>query len=105
MSLVLVGSGNGPLNLGSCLGDMVRDSDSYIELDESAAILMTETDAAGALSAIGRYREMYCDEVDLRYAVVCYPRDVRGPDEMIAMAHKRFEAAQAGESGAVVSEG
>lgn len=104
VSLVVIGSGSGPINLERYLGDMIRDSDSYVELDDAVAILMSETDHAGALSAIDRCREMFGDDVDLRYAVVSYPRDVGGPKEMLATAYKRFAAARAGETGAVISE-
>lgn len=104
-TLVMIGSGNGPVNIRELLIDSVRDSDEYFELDSSSAVLMGETDGADALVAVHRYKARCDDDVDLRFSVASYPGDGRGVGELVSAAQRRLNQARGRHRGAIVTSG
>lgn len=71
VSLVMVESQNAR-SPKDVLGNTIRESDVFFQFNDSlGAILMTETDTTGALTAISRYRTSVRDADTLRFSVGC----------------------------------
>jgi len=73
--------------LESMLNGALRDSEVLFPLDHAIAVLMGETERAGAVKAIERYREAIGESADVRYAVASFPDDGNGTTELIGSAY------------------
>lgn len=92
-------------NLRQILSDTLRTSDVMADFDGAAVILMSETNSAGALAAIERYKAKGGSYDDLRFSVVTYPSDGGGPDGMISTAFRRLQKASAANPGTIIMTG
>ena len=104
-TLVLIATGSPQVDVKHQLGETVRSSDELFDLDPTIAILMGETDSAGAMSAINRFKSMCKSETDLRFALASFPADARGTAELLWTAHRRLDEAREGAAGSVISSG
>jgi hypothetical protein len=105
-SLVMItGAGREAVNIKELLTDKIRGCDEFLEIDNCAAVLMSETDRNGALKAIARYKTKCASQVDLRFAVATFPFDGLVPMSIMSNVNKRLNAAKGLDRGAVVSEG
>lgn len=101
VSIVYVKS-NGGARFPDVCGDLLRRSDELVDMRPASAVIMSETNADGALLAVSRFKSR-CDAVmDLRYAVAAYPADGRTADDLLTTAQNRLEQAKGRERGAVV---
>lgn len=105
VTLMLVASRNGGFLLKDVLAKTKRESDRLFELDNEVAILMSETDVAGALTAVERYKSLFSEEIDLRFSVVSFPLDGVNCSDLMGKVFQRLDEAKALECGAVVSHG
>ena len=105
VSLVMISANGSSDKLNKILEGMVRSSDPLFCLTKSVAVLMGETDSAGALRAVERYQEMISDAVDVRYAMASFPDDGKAPDELMHTASRRLDMAASSDSTLVVAEG
>lgn len=95
VSIVIIAATNGFGNLREALAeDSVRDCDQFFELENGSAILMTETDSAGAMAALERCRLDLGGDSSLRFAVVSFPFDGHTAAELLAAATRRLERAK-----------
>lgn len=104
-SLVMMACGKGSLNCRELLGDIIRGSDELVELDGHASLLMGETDCAGALQAVRRFKDRCNNHIDLRFSVICYPNDGESPAVLLETASRRLEEAKNRGVGALVATG
>jgi len=104
VSVVMVASSDGIGRLKKILQGTVRSSDLLAVDEETAIVLMSETDSSGALSAIERYKDR-ARQHDVRFSLVTYPNDGGGAEGLFATAQRRLDGALAGEFGAVVAAG
>jgi len=104
LSLVCIASGNGPVSYRKCLEGRTRESDEFQEFRNSAAILMGETDRAGALKAVERLGKTCGRDVDLRFSVASFPEDGEAAFAIFTKASRRLEHARNGGPGSVVYE-
>ena len=93
VSLVMLSANGNTKNLNRILKDISRDTDPVFLLSDAIAVLMGETDTAGALRAVERYREMSEGAMDVQYSVASFPDDGRSPDDLIYMAQRRLGVA------------
>jgi hypothetical protein len=105
VSVVMVGSSGREGKVKKLLSHHLRISDVMADFDGAAMILMSETNSAGALTAIERYKNGNDEGHDLRFSLVTYPSDGGGADGMIATAFRRLQKADGGQSGSVVMTG
>lgn len=105
VTLMLVASRNGCFYLKDILVKTKRESDRLFELDNEVAILMSETDLNGALTAVERYKSLFSEDVDLRFSVVSFPLDGVNCSDLMGKVFQRLDVAKALECGAVVSRG
>ena len=103
VTVVLVGSAEGNMNMKKIPVEDIRGSDELFDLKADAAILMGETDGADALTAVDRLKSRCNHALDLRYGVASYPTDGREVQEIISAAQRRLNEAKAGGFGMVVS--
>ena len=103
VSLVMVSSDNGLPGVRNYLGTHVRDTDVLANFDHSVAVLMGETDTPGAMIAIERYKELFNNQVDLRFSVVTYPKDGGKPESLVQTAYRRLSEAKSATSGTIVA--
>jgi hypothetical protein len=103
ISIVDVACDAGGAGFRSLLADVLRESDEVADQDFGTTILMGETDEAGALAAIRRYKNQYNGSIDIRFGVASFPRDGRSAATLLAVARRRLDRAQAsGQPGAAV---
>lgn len=105
LSLVCMASGNGAVAYRKFLEGRTRESDEIQVFRDSAAILMGETDRAGALKAVDRLRGTGGRDVDIRFSVASFPEDGDAAVAIFTKASRRLEYARSGGPGTVVSEG
>ena len=106
VSLVMVTSPNQNGKAPRVLSDTLRNSDIMADFDGDAIILMSETNSAGALSAIERYKSKNADAADLRFSLVTYPSDGGGAEGLIAAGCRRLQkAVNSEEDGSVIMTG
>jgi len=105
VSLVAVASNEGIGKVRKVLGGTLRSSDLMEARDDTAIVLMGETDTEGALCAIRRYKDRCGNAHDLRFAVATYPTDEAKADGLFAVADRRLDRAMTSEFGAVVANG
>ncbi|GEM_PF-1826251 len=103
-SLVLI-SHSPDRELMQVLDGNLRACDQVFEINSNVAVLMAETDKAGALIAIGRIREVSKGLLDVRFAIASFPEDARGTAELLWAAHRRLDKAQDQEVGTAVTVG
>ena len=104
-SLLMVSSGNGPVNVRGVFGRAIRKSDASFMIEHGLAIVMGDTEIPGVVYAVDRFKRRYNGSVDLRYGVASYPRDRKDAGDLISKAEKRLSEAKSAEAGAVVYEG
>ena len=105
VSLLMVGSGNGPVNVHDILQPALRASDAAFTTEQGLAIVMGDTDIPAVGLAVERFKGLYNGSIDLRYGAASFPRDPKEAQELIAKASKRLGDARRAEAGAVVCEG
>lgn len=105
VSVVMVTTPDEQGDVPKLLTETLRNSDVMADFNGASVILMTETNSAGALSAIERYKTRTAREEDLRFAVVTYPSDGGGPDGLLSTAYRRLQNAVSGPPGSVVMTG
>jgi len=105
VSVVMITSGNGPVRYRQLLDGAIRDSDEFIEFDQAAAVLMAETDQAGALQAIERYKSKLNGAADLRFSLASFPKDARDARALFDTGRRRLAKAQSLERGALTCTG
>ena len=103
LSLTMIAAGNGPVSISETLEDAIRISDELVDLEGSITLLMPETDVQGAMTAIRRYKTKCDGTIDLRFAVVTYPRDGKSAGVLVDKAVQRLDKARAGAKGEVVA--
>jgi len=74
--------------------DEIRESDQFFDLEEGTAILMPETDGAGAITAINRCLEVLGPDYDLRFGVASFPFDAQSTEDLLRIAERRLQTAQ-----------
>jgi len=90
VSLVMVSANGNSHKLDKMLNDIVRETDPTFSLPGSIAVLMGETDSAGANQAIERYREAIGNIVSVNYAIASFPDDGKTFGELMDTAHQRL---------------
>lgn len=90
VSLVMFSANGNTNTLDSLLEGVVRDSDPLFFLSHAIAVIMGETDTAGAQKAIDRYRKMVSNSMDVKYAVASFPEDGKAPEDLIQTARCRL---------------
>ena len=105
VSLIIVTSTGRTGKVKKLLAEQLRNSDVMAELDGASVILMSETNTAGALAAIERYKARNSDNHDMRFALVTYPSDGGGADGLLAAGFRRLQKASASQAGSVVMTG
>jgi len=101
-TVVMVGSASEDTDVKALLADHIRASDEVFDLSPNLAILMGETDPAGAMTAIHRFKSFLQNEADVRFSMASFPADARGTAELLWTAHRRLDEAKEAEPGAVV---
>lgn len=104
-SLLMVASGNGPVNVRGVFGPSLRTSDAAFTIARGLAIVMGDTKIPGVVHAIDRFKRRYNGSLDLRYGAASYPRDPKDAEDLIRKAKKRLSNAKNAEPGAVVCDG
>ena len=105
ISLVMVRSTDGETDVDRALSERVRTGDVIAGDDGSAIILMSETNAADARSAVDRYKQEVYELSDLRFSLVTFPQDARGVEGLMSVGERRLRKALEGEPWAVVAGG
>jgi len=94
--VLLKGVGNGGAHIKNSLSEIIRHSDASFSFGNYMAILMGETDDAGSLTAIERYkRDMESRGLDVRFACVTYPGDGKTVDDLNRVLMERIEGTTA----------
>lgn len=95
----------GKMDLRQLLGGTLRSCDVYFELGENfGAVLLSETDASGALTVLDRFKR-YCEgQTEVHCAVGSYPRDGLPAERFTTTLYARMQAAEGQEPGAVVTK-
>ena len=105
LSLTMIASGDGPVSISKTLEDVIRISDELVDLEGSTTLLMPETNMQGAMTAIRRFKTKCNGTIDLRFAVVTFPRDGKSAGALVDKVVQRLEKAKAGANGEVVASG
>ncbi|HNY26381.1 MAG TPA: hypothetical protein PKH31_03265 [Candidatus Sumerlaeota bacterium] len=84
------------------LENTLRNSDVYFEFGNSiGAVLMSETNTSGAVSAIERYRDN-CSGLGMTFAIGSYPQDHHSARGLLSIIYKRLKKAEEEGDGAVI---
>ncbi len=105
LSLTMIVARNGPVSISKTLEEVIRISDELVDLEGSTTLLMPETDVQGAMTAIRRFKTKCNETIDLRFAVVTFPRDGKSAAALVDKAVRRLDKAKAGAKGEVVASG
>ena len=90
--VILKGVGCETPQLKNSLPEIIRNSDASFSFGNYIAILMSETDDTGSLTAIERYkRDMNSRGYDVRFAYVTYPGDGKTVDDLSRVLMERLE--------------
>ena len=89
-SLVMLSANGSSKKLDSMLEGVVRTSDPIFFLNDAIAVLMGETDRAGARKAVRRYHEVIGEAADVQSAVASFPNDGKASEELIDIARTRL---------------
>ena len=92
-SLVLLSANGSSNKLDKILNGVVRASDPIFFLKDTIAVLMGETDGAGARKAVKRYREVISAMMNVQFSVASFPEDAKASKELIHTAHCRLDVA------------
>ncbi len=90
VSLMMLSANGSTSKIEPMLNGALRDSDVLFSLDHAVAVLMGETERAGALNAIKRYRKTIGGSLDVQYAVASFPDDSKATTELIDKASKQL---------------
>ena len=101
-SLVFMASDNCGLKFWNLIGDLLRNSDEFVELDGYASILMSETDKHAALQAVNRFLERQEGDADICYSIASFPNDGKTSLELLQKASDRLAKARNSDEGAIV---
>ena len=93
VSVVLVKEvGSGASHLKDSLSEIIRNADASFSFGNYIAILMSETDDTGSLTAIERYKlDMKSRGYNVRCAYVTYPGDGKTVDDLNRVLLERIE--------------
>lgn len=105
VSVVMVESGNGPVNVQVVIGRALRTSDAVFPTENGLALVMAETASPGLRMAVERFKSLYNGEIDLRYGAATYPGDAQDAEALASKARTRLVTAKSSTSGALVYEG
>ena len=96
VSLIVFGVPGGETCFFQRAGDLVRDSDQVVGLNDAVAIIMGETPVGGALRAVARYATRYGngDGKGLQCGAAVFPEDARNASDLQRIALRRYEAAK-----------
>ena len=94
VSLVMLSANGSTKKIEPILDGALRDSDVLFSLDHAVAVLMGETERAGALNAIKRYRNAIGESLDVQYAVASFPDDGKATEELIDLAYSQLDMPQ-----------
>lgn len=106
VSVVLLCAGKDP-DLGrgpmwEWLSPLMRGSDVLFDLQDEAAIMMSETNTSGALVAIERFQ---ATDPNMRVALASFPGDGQVHTTLMTTAFRRLAEAKQGHAGVVVAVG
>jgi hypothetical protein len=88
--------GSGTSHLKDSLSEIIRNADASFSFGDYMAILMGETDDAGSLTAIERYKkDMESRGCDVRFAYVTYPGDGKTVHDLNRVLLERIEKSTA----------
>ena len=87
------------------LNKMVRSTDPVFAVNGTLAVLMGDTNSAGALKAVERYRGEINRSVDVRYSIASFPDDAKETEELMHTAYSRLETAKGLEADTIVTWG
>lgn len=106
VSILMVVRGDDPGSARKVLAEnLIRGSDERFEIDGCYTLLMGETDRGGALAAADRLKQLYCEQFDLRFAIVSFPVDGYIARDLLATVQRRIDKAKTMYPGAVVATG
>ncbi|MCX7016967.1 MAG: hypothetical protein NTW86_31140 [Candidatus Sumerlaeota bacterium] len=71
----------------------IRGSDQFFALNGVGAILMGETDTAGAANAVNRYRNCAGKHSDALFGIAGFPSDSTSAAELLRIARRRLQEA------------
>lgn len=83
------------------LCESLRASDEIVDGATSITVVMCDTDAVSALTAMKRCSEV-CFSAGSRFGVASYPQDGRDPATLLAVARRRMELCEHPEMGALL---
>ena len=98
VSLVMLSANGSTGKIEPMLNGALRDSDVLFSLDHAVAVLMGETERAGAINAIKRYREAIGESLDVQYAVASFPDDGKATTELLDKAYGQLAMPTPGEA-------
>ena len=87
------------------LGETLRRSDEFFNLEGSSAILMGETSQEGALSAVERFGFCCEGDYDLRFSIASFPADGSTAAELLSACQRRLNYALSQSKSPVTLEG
>jgi hypothetical protein len=90
--------------LASLLQRGMRESDSKFFSDDVAIVVMGETTKTGAVTAVNRYRDEFCERFDVRSSISSFPDDGKAPEELMNVLERRLKSAMELDRGAVVAQ-
>lgn len=102
-SIIMLSTENSDCDLDSMLEETIRNSDELFIMPMGYAVLMGETEKAGALRAVERYKENVKEVCDLRFGIATYPMDGKSAAELLSAARRRLDRARSMASGCVVT--
>lgn len=104
VSLLMISSKEDLPRVKAIVSDNVRKTDVYSSFDHSIVILMGETQKTDALGAADRFKRLFPEDQDLRFAIATYPDDEVKPEGLIRTAYDRLNKARECPDLPVVSE-
>jgi len=105
LSLVMLSGENGDADVSNVFTPHLRRSDELLEFRDCAAVLMGETNGAGAKLAVERFKKECNSKVDVRYAIASFPEDGEVAGKLFISARRRLDVARHQGPGAVVASG
>ena len=104
-SLVMLSGGDDNSDVPQMFTPHLRRSDELLEFRDCAAVLMGETNSAGAKKAVERFQRECSGKVDVRYAIATFPDDGEAAGKLFMSVRRRLDVAQHQGPGAVVASG
>lgn len=87
------------------LRNTIRESDCFVPLERvenTAAVLMPETDGASAKHAVERYKRETGNDIDMRSGIASFPSDAGSAEDLMESAFRLLFKALESDFGAVV---